>query len=170
MLHPSTCSPSNILRSSTPALLRLRPPSLGVNRPRDRPLPQSPFPHLHDPSHQLPILNPPPPPLPSPRHHHRQPLPPILPLPLPSQRATSRLIILTPHPHLHLAPRPCLISTNTLRRIFFAFSQPSSSKSSMRTMSYQSLRPLPCPHKQLTLRWIVILTHPSGHPLPSHPA
>lgn len=164
-VHPQTCSPLNILRSSTPALLRLRPPSPDVSRPRDLPLPLPPSLPLLDPSYRYPTHNPPPPPLPSPPRH-RQPLPLSL-LPL-TNRATS--CTTTPAHHHRLAPRLYLASTNTLHRIFSASLPLSSNRSSMQTMSYQSLRHQLCPHRQPTSRSTVIRTPPSGHPLLSHPA
>lgn len=156
---PSTCSLSNILHSSTPVLRLTLLPSLDASPPRDPPLLPSPSPLLHDPIHPhlihnplLSILQSPPP--------HRQPVPHSL-LPSPKS-ATSRTTSVThpPHPVLHLH----LTSTNTLHRTFFVSSLPFSSKSLMRTMSYQSLLRLPSSPNPLTFLRIVIPTHPSGHP------
>ena len=71
---------------------------------------------------------------------------------------------LIPLPVLH----PYSASTITAHSSFFASLLPFSSRSLMRTMSYQSLQPLPCSHKSPTLLRIVMPIHPFGHPSPSH--
>lgn len=155
---PLTCSPLNILPSSTPALRPTLPPSQDATTPRDQlPLP-SPSPLLHGPIHLYLILNP--------LLTLHSPLPPPQPPPPFLLSATSPTITVThpPLPVLHLYST----STNTLHRTFFAFLLPFSSRSSMRTMNYQGLQSrLSSPNPPTLLR-IAIPTHPFGHPSPSH--